>query len=123
MTKKVTITICNIINEGNFFESDLLLENGRISKINSSIEAQGDVIDASGLYLMPGIIDDQVHFREPGLTERGNIKSESLSAIAGGTTSFMDMPNVLPPTLNLDLWKEKISIAKQNESTNIKFNI
>ena len=78
MTNKITIKNCSIINEGNIFESDLLIENGRISKINSSIEAQGDVIDASGLYLMPGIIDDQVHFREPGLTERGNIKSESL---------------------------------------------
>ena len=121
MTNKITIKNCNIINEGNIFESDLLIENGRISKINSSIEAQGDVIDASGLYLMPGIIDDQVHFREPGLTERGNIKSESLSAIAGGTTSFMDMPNVLPPTLNLDLWKEKISIAEQNASANFSF--
>jgi Dihydroorotase and related cyclic amidohydrolases len=107
LTNKITIKNCNIINEGNIFESDLLIENGRISKINSSIEAQGDVIDASGLYLMPGIIDDQVHFREPGLTERGNIKSESLSAIAGGTTSFMDMPNVLPPTLNLDLGKKR----------------
>jgi len=121
LTNKITIKNCNIINEGNIFESDLLIENGRISKINSSIEAQGDVIDASGLYLMPGIIDDQVHFREPGLTERGNIKSESLSAIAGGTTSFMDMPNVLPPTLNLDLWKEKISIAEQNASANFSF--
>ena len=121
MTNKITIKNCNIINEGNIFESDLLIENGRISRINSSIEVQGDVIDASGLYLMPGIIDDQVHFREPGLTERGNIKSESLSAIAGGTTSFMDMPNVLPPTLNLDLWKEKISIAEQNASANFSF--
>ena len=121
MTNKITIKNCNIINEANIFESDLLIENGRISKINSSIEAQGDVIDASGLYLMPGIIDDQVHFREPGLTERGNIKSESLSAIAGGTTSFMDMPNVLPTTLNLDLWKEKISIAEQNASANFSF--
>ena len=120
MTNKITIKNCNIINEGNIL-SLITYENGRISKINSSIEAQGDVIDASGLYLMPGIIDDQVHFREPGLTERGNIKSESLSAIAGGTTSFMDMPNVLPPTLNLDLWKEKISIAEQNASANFSF--
>ena len=121
MTKKITIKNCKIINEGEIFESDLLIEEGRISKIDSSIDSQGDVIDAAGLYLMPGVIDDQVHFREPGLTERGSIKTESLSAIAGGTTSFMDMPNVLPPTLNLDLWRDKISIAEQNASANFSF--
>ena len=121
MTKKITIKNCKIINEGEIFESDLLIEEGRISKIDSSIDSQGDVIDAEGLYLMPGVIDDQVHFREPGLTERGSIKTESLSAIAGGTTSFMDMPNVLPPTLNLDLWRDKISIAEQNASANFSF--
>jgi len=121
LTKKITIKNCQIINEGKIFESDLLIEDGRISKIDSSIDSQGDVIDAEGLYLMPGVIDDQVHFREPGLTERGSIKTESLSAIAGGTTSFMDMPNVLPPTLNLDLWRDKISIAEQNASANFSF--
>ena len=121
MTKKITIKNCQVINEGEIFESDLLIEDGRISKIDSSIDSQGDVIDAAGLYLMPGVIDDQVHFREPGLTERGSIKTESLSAIAGGTTSFMDMPNVLPPTLNLDLWRDKISIAEQNASANFSF--
>ncbi len=121
MTKKITIKNCQVINEGKIFESDLLIEGGRISKIASSIDSQGDVIDAAGLYLMPGVIDDQVHFREPGLTERGSIKTESLSAIAGGTTSFIDMPNVLPPTLNLDLWRDKISIAEQNASANFSF--
>ena len=121
MTKKITIKNCKINNEGEIFESDLLIEDGRISKIDPSIDSQGDVIDAAGLYLMPGVIDDQVHFREPGLTERGSIKTESLSAIAGGTTSFMDMPNVLPPTLNLDLWRDKISIAEQNASANFSF--
>ena len=121
MTKKITIKNCKVINEGEVFESDLLIEGGRIAKIDPSIDPQGDVIDAEGLYLMPGVIDDQVHFREPGLTERGSIKTESLSAIAGGTTSFMDMPNVLPPTLNLDLWRDKISIAEQNASANFSF--
>ncbi len=121
MNKKTTIKNCKVNNEGEIYESDLLIEDGRISKIASSIESQGDVIDATGLYLMPGIIDDQVHFREPGLTERGNIKTESLSAIAGGTTSFMDMPNVLPPTLNIDLWRDKISLAEQNASANFSF--
>ena len=121
MTKRITIKNCKVINEGEIFESDLLIEDGRIAKIDPSIDPQGDVIDAAGLYLMPGVIDDQVHFREPGLTERGSIKTESLSAIAGGTTSFMDMPNVLPPTLNLDLWRDKISIAEQNASANFSF--
>ena len=121
MTKRITIKNCKVINEGEIFESDLLIEDGRIAKIDPSIDPQGDVIDAEGLYLMPGVIDDQVHFREPGLTERGSIKTESLSAIAGGTTSFMDMPNVLPPTLNLDLWRDKISIAEQNASANFSF--
>ena len=121
MTKRITIKNCKVINEGEIFESDLLIEDGRIAKIDPSIGPQGDVIDAEGLYLMPGVIDDQVHFREPGLTERGSIKTESLSAIAGGTTSFMDMPNVLPPTLNLDLWRDKISIAEQNASANFSF--
>ena len=121
MTKKITIKNCKVINEGEVFESDLLIEGGRIAKIDPSIDPQGDVIDAEGLYLMPGVIDDQVHFREPGLTERGSIKTESLSAIAGGTTSFMDMPNVLHPTLNLDLWRDKISIAEQNASANFSF--
>ena len=83
--------------------------------------SEGEVIDAAGLFLFPGVIDDQCHFREPGLTERGSIKTESLSAIAGGTTSFMDMPNVIPPTLDLGLWREKISIAEQTASANFSF--
>ena len=66
MTKKITIKNCKVINEGEIFESDLLIEGGRIAKIDPSIDPQGDVIDAEGLYLMPGVIDDQVHFREPG---------------------------------------------------------
>ena len=73
------------------------------------------------MYLLPGVIDDQVHFREPGLTERGNIQTESIAAVAGGTTSFMDMPNVIPPTLNLELWNEKIKIAEQVSLANYSF--
>ena len=79
MTKKITIKNCQVINEGKIFESDLLIEDGRISKIDSSIDSQGDVIDATGLYLMPGVIDDQVHFREPGLTERGTVSYTHLT--------------------------------------------
>ena len=121
MSYKITIKNCKVVNEKKIFESDLLIQDGRIERIDSSIEAQGDVIDAEGLYLLPGVIDDQVHFREPGLTDRGSIKTESLSAIAGGTTSFMDMPNVIPPTLTNELWKEKIQIASKNASANYSF--
>ena len=116
-----TIKNCKIVNEGDIFEGDVLVKEGRFLKIGSDIESQGETIDAAGLFLFPGVIDDQVHFREPGLTERGNIKTESLSAVAGGTTSFMDMPNVIPPTLDLDLWREKIRIGENNASANFSF--
>tara|TARA_B100001113_G_scaffold138567_2_gene113708 strand:+ start:1136 stop:2467 length:1332 start_codon:yes stop_codon:yes gene_type:complete len=116
-----TIKNCKVINEGQIEEKDLLIKNGRFEKIGNEINSEGHIIDASGLFLLPGVIDDQCHFREPGLTERGNIKTESLSAVAGGTTSFMDMPNVLPATLNHELWREKISIAEQNASANFSF--
>ena len=109
------------MNEGQIIEQDLIIKNGRFEKIANEVESEGEIVDAAGLFLFPGIIDDQCHFREPGLTERGSIKTESLSAIAGGTTSFMDMPNVLPPTLDLGLWRDKISIAEQSASANFSF--
>ena len=121
MSTTFTIKNCKVINEGQIEEKDLLIKNGRFEKIGNEINSEGHIIDASGLFLLPGVIDDQCHFREPGLTERGNIKTESLSAVAGGTTSFMDMPNVLPATLNHELWREKISIAEQNASANFSF--
>ena len=121
MSNTITIKNCKVVNEGHILEKDVIIKDGRFEKIDNEIESEGEVIDAAGLFLMPGIIDDQCHFREPGLTERGSIKTESLSAIAGGTTSFMDMPNVLPATLNLELWRDKISIAEQNASANFSF--
>lgn len=121
MSTTFTIKNCKVINEGQIEEKDLLIKDGRFEKIGNEINSEGHIIDASGLFLLPGVIDDQCHFREPGLTERGNIKTESLSAVAGGTTSFMDMPNVLPATLNHELWREKISIAEQNASANFSF--
>ena len=121
MSNAITIKNCKVVNEGQILEKDILIKNGRFEKITDEISSEGEIIDAAGLFLMPGIIDDQCHFREPGLTERGSIKTESLSAIAGGTTSFMDMPNVLPPTLNLDLWRDKINIGKQSASANFSF--
>ena len=119
--KQLTIKNCTLVNEGSLLESDVLIKNGRIEKIEESIYEQGDFIDAKGLHLLPGFIDDQVHFREPGLTERGNIQTESIAAVAGGTTSFMDMPNVIPPTLNLELWNEKIKIAEHVSLANYSF--
>ena len=119
--KQLTIKNCTLVNEGSLLERDVLIKNGRIEKIEASIDEEGDFIDAKGLYLLPGFIDDQVHFREPGLTERGNIQTESIAAVAGGTTSFMDMPNVIPPTLNLELWNEKIKIAAQVSLANYSF--
>ena len=121
MNNTVTIKNCKVVNEGQIEEKDLVIKNGRFEKIGNDLASEGEVIDAAGLFLFPGVIDDQCHFREPGLTERGSIKTESLSAIAGGTTSFMDMPNVIPPTLDLGLWRDKISIAEQTASANFSF--
>lgn len=121
MKNDTVIKNCKIVNEGIVQEADILIRKGRIEKIASDIAAEGNIIDAAGLHLFPGVIDDQVHFREPGLTDRGNIKSESLAAIAGGTTTFMDMPNVLPPTLTNELWRQKIQIASSNASANYSF--
>tara|TARA_B100001013_G_scaffold44128_1_gene23262 strand:- start:1116 stop:2447 length:1332 start_codon:yes stop_codon:yes gene_type:complete len=118
---QLTIKNCTVVNEGNLSEKDVLVMDGRIEKMEASIEVEGDFIDAKGLYLLPGFIDDQVHFREPGLTERGNIQSESIAAVVGGTTSFMDMPNVIPPTLNLELWNQKNKIAEQGSIANYSF--
>ena len=121
MINTITIKNCKVVNEGQITEKDLIIKNGRFEKIGNDLASEGETIDAAGLFLFPGIIDDQCHFREPGLTERGSIKTESLSAVAGGTTSFMDMPNVIPPTLSLDLWRDKISIAEKTASANFSF--
>ena len=121
MSNTITIKNCKVVNEGQITEKDLIIKNGRFEKIGNDLASEGEIIDAAGLFLFPGIIDDQCHFREPGLTERGSIKTESLSAVAGGTTSFMDMPNVIPPTLSLDLWRDKISIAEKTASANFSF--
>ena len=117
----LTIKNCTIVNEGKLSENDLLIKNGRIEKIDTSIDVKGDFIEAEGLHLLPGFIDDQVHFREPGLTDKGSIRSESTAAVVGGTTSFMDMPNVIPPTLNVDLWNQKNRIAEQGSLANYSF--
>lgn len=111
-----------IINEGRTFKGSILIHNDRIEKIieNESFPIPGDtkIIDAKEKYIIPGVIDDQVHFREPGLTHKGNIREGSQAAAAGGVTSFMDMPNVKPPTVTNELLREKQQIAKENAAVN-----
>ncbi len=107
------ITNARLVNEGRQTEGDLRIENGRIAAIGSGLQARAgeEVVDARGRWLLPGMIDDQVHFREPGLTHKGDIASESAAAVAGGLTSFMDMPNTNPPTLDAAALEAKYAAA------------
>ncbi len=110
------------MNEGKRISSDLLIINGRIEKIADSItHPTAEVINASGKFLIPGMIDDQVHFREPGLTHKADIYSESRAAVAGGITSFMEMPNTIPNTLTQELLQQKYDIAAQKSLANYSF--
>jgi len=113
----------SIVNEGRQFNSDLLIKNGRIDKIAKNISVTFPVAEINGekLHLLPGCIDDQVHFREPGLTHKANIFTESRAAVAGGITSFMEMPNTLPPAFTQDLLEEKYSIAQKTSLANYSF--
>ncbi len=117
------ITNANIVNEGKVTEQDLLIKNGRIEKIASSIDLtpEMEVLDAKGKYLLPGAIDDQVHFREPGLTHKACIATEAKAAVAGGITSFMEMPNTIPQSLTQDLLEQKYDIARQQSLANYSF--
>ena len=111
-----------MVNEGKVFEADVLIKNGRIERIDSSITPTNEeVLDASGLYLFPGAIDDQVHFREPGLTHKATIYTESRAAVAGGVTSFMEMPNTVPNVLTQELLADKYAIAAQDSLANYSF--
>src|SRR6187431_433676 len=111
-----------IVNEGKVIENDILVRNERIEKIGSNLSSKdARVIDAKGQYLLPGAIDDQVHFREPGLTHKGNIHSESRAAVAGGVTSFMEMPNTNPPTFTQELLSDKYAIASRSSLANYSF--
>jgi len=120
---KILITNARLINEGEIRDADVLIVGERIEQIGSDINADGDaeVIDANGHYLLPGMIDDQVHFREPGLTDKGNIATESAAAVAGGITSFMDMPNVNPQTTTRDALVEKYALARGRCNSNYGF--
>lgn len=119
----VLIKNATIVNEGKQEVNDVLLKNGRIEKITGSISTAGVVheINAEGLHLLPGVIDDQVHFREPGLTHKATIGSEARAAVAGGTTSFMEMPNTNPPALTQQLLEDKYAIAANTSVANYSF--
>jgi len=123
----ILIKNATIINEGSTSRSDLLILDELISAIGSidqiNIPARTKIIDAAGLLLIPGVIDDQVHFREPGLTHKGDIFSESRAAVAGGVTSFMDMPNTNPQTVTIDILNEKYRLGSENSLTNYSFYI
>ncbi|SER14268.1 dihydroorotase [Solimonas aquatica] len=117
------ITNAHIINEGHETAADLLIKNGRIEKIAPQIRAPAgvEVFDAQGLWLIPGVIDDQVHFREPGLTHKGDLYTESRAAVAGGTTSYMDMPNNKPAITTRALLAEKYANAQGRSFANYAF--
>ncbi len=111
-----------VINEGKIFPADILIENGRISQIAPQITRGADrEINAEGKHIIPGIIDDQVHFREPGLVHKGDLYTEPRAAVAGGTTSFMEMPNTKPPAITQAKLEEKYQAASQKSLANYSF--
>ncbi|MBO6881208.1 dihydroorotase [Winogradskyella sp.] len=124
MRKHTIIKNAKIVNEGQTIEGDILIENDIIKEIASSISVKSSeitVIDAEGNYVLPGMIDDQVHFREPGLTHKANIETESKAALAGGITSFIEMPNTKPQTTTVEKLEEKFEIASKSSHANYSF--
>jgi dihydroorotase len=123
----ILINNATIVNEGRSFKGSLLIKDDVISSVGTvhskDVPSGTRIIDAEGLLLMPGVIDDQVHFREPGLTHKGDIFSESRAAVAGGVTSFMDMPNTNPQTVTVKALEEKYSLASEKSIINYSFNI
>ncbi len=115
-----------LVNENRIYRAHIIIEDQLISDIipgelNETNFPDAEIIDAEGQFVIPGVIDDQVHFREPGLTHKGDIAEGSRAAAAGGVTSFMDMPNVVPPTTTLSLLKTKQEIASKNACINYSF--
>ena len=119
--EKYVIKNSTIVNEGSQTMSDVLISGGRIEKIAPTISVNAKEINGEGKYLFPGAIDDQVHFREPGLTHKATIYSESKAAVAGGVTSFMEMPNTIPPVFTHDLLEDKYTIASRTSLANYSF--
>ena len=122
MTERTLIKNISIVNEGQITVADLLIDNGLIHSIGLLIDDKNvKVVDGTGKHLFPGIIDGQVHFREPGLTHKGDLYTESKAAIAGGVTSFIDMPNTFPNVLTIDILNEKYQIASKKSLANFGF--
>lgn len=124
MKRQILIKNAKIVNEGKTIEGDILVEGDIIKEIDSSISVKSaniTVIDAEGNYVLPGMIDDQVHFREPGLTHKANIETESKAALAGGITSFIEMPNTNPQTTTVEKLEEKFAIAAETSYANYSF--
>lgn len=120
--RKILLKNARIVNEGSIREGDLLIEGDRIGRIGGDLsEEHARVIDLKGSYLLPGLIDDQVHFRQPGLTHKGDIASESRAAIAGGITSYMEQPNTVPQTTTLEKLEEKFEMAAASSYANYSF--
>ena len=122
--ERVLIKNVNIVNEGEILNGDVLIENGIFREIAEQISAKTPdtrIIDAEGKYLLPGIIDDQVHFREPGLTHKATIETESKAAVAGGITSFIEQPNTVPQAVTIDLLEDKYEIASKTSYANYSF--
>ncbi len=117
----ILIKQAEIINEGKRFIADVLVKDGLIDKIGTLNQEADQVIDGEGLYLMPGVIDDQVHFREPGLIHKGTIYTEAKAAVAGGITTFMEMPNTIPNAVTLSLLEDKYTIASNCSLANYSF--
>jgi dihydroorotase len=122
MSHQIIIKNAYLVNEGQIFQNDLLISDGKIEKIGALGDVTAEaIIDGTGKFLFPGIIDGQVHFREPGLTHKADLYSESKAAIAGGVTSFIDMPNTVPNVLNMEILNEKYRIAAEKSLANFGF--
>lgn len=120
--KSILIKNGQIVNRGKITAGDVYVKNGKIEKIAGTIDVAADIeIDATGKHIMPGVIDDQVHFREPGLTHKSDLYTEPRAAVAGGVTSFMEMPNTKPPAITQDLLQDKYNIASRKSLANYSF--
>jgi dihydroorotase len=124
MSQSFVIKNVSIVNEGRIFEGEVLVRDGRIARVGEGLhitDRPSMEIDGQGAYLLPGMIDDQVHFREPGLTHKADLATESAAAVAGGITSFMEMPNTVPNALTLELLEDKFELAAQKSVANYSF--
>ena len=124
IAKRTLIKNAKIVNEGRVFDGDILIEGEHIKDVSESISAKSSqdvIIDVEGSYVFPGVIDDQVHFREPGLTHKATIETESRAAVAGGITSFIEMPNTVPQATTIEKLEEKFEIASKTSAANYSF--